>query len=406
MTQPNLSLPLLQTPLHAWHAAAGGRMVEFGGWSMPVQYSSIVAEHTAVRTVAGLFDVSHMGRLLFSSSAGDSVTQVLAAVDGLTTRRVSDLAPGQIRYSLLTNDAAGILDDVLVYHVPAGISGEIAATVADTPAGEIPPGPQVGMVVNASNRQKVIAWLRSRLPRAITVHDLTASTAMIAVQGPDALGLVARFADFSPATLKYYHCGRGQVGGVPALISRTGYTGEDGCELIIPAGAAVDVWQKLLQAGQTHGVMACGLGARDTLRLEAAMPLYGHELDESTTPLEAGLGFAVTLGERSFPGHALLQSQKESGVAKTRVGLTVEGKRAPREQYPVHAAVTNGANSPDPAPQIGVVTSGTYSPTLERGIAMAYVPPGVSAPGTELQINLRGTLVPVTVVPLPFYKRK
>jgi len=387
-----LTTPLLQTPLHTWHAAHGGRLVEFGGWSMPVQYGSIVAEHTATRTAVGLFDVSHMGRLIFSGQGA------LAFLDTLVTRRVADLAPGQIRYGLLTNESGGVLDDILVYSIPA-------ATESTTSAA----GPTIGpreayalMVVNASNREKALAWIRPRVASAsgVTLTDVTNDVAMIAVQGPQANALVSRFSSVDPGLLKYYHGRRDTVAGVPALVSRTGYTGEDGCELMVASDKAASIWEQLLAAGEGAGAKACGLGARDTLRLEAAMPLYGHELDERTTPLEAGLDFAVTLLDRQFPGRDALAAQKQNGVTKIRVGLEVAGKRAPREQYAIFAP----AATADAAP-IGTVTSGTFAPTLQRGIAMGYVPLEFRELGTAVEIDLRGTRMAATVVKLPFYRR-
>jgi aminomethyltransferase len=383
--------PLLETPLHAWHAAHGGRLVDFAGWSMPVQYSSIITEHNATRNAVGLFDVSHMGRLYFS---GD---KALAFLDTLVTRRVSDLAPGQIRYGLLTNDQGCCLDDILVYHVPAPPEGVKTNT----------PFAFAMMVVNASNRDKAVAWIQPRLAEFnskqgsnIELMDITTSVAMIAVQGPRAMELLAKIVSPDPAPLKYYHCGQAIINGVPGIVSRTGYTGEDGCELMVQSDAATALWEKLISVGADVGTTACGLAARDTLRLEAAMPLYGHELDEETTPVEAALDFALTLKERTFPGRDVLAGQKQNGVKKIRVGLTIDGKRPPREGYSIYMA---GAKA-DAAP-IGKVTSGTYAPTLQRSIAMGYVPPSQSGPGTTVEIDLRGTRVVATVVKLPFYKR-
>ncbi|MGC4005939.1 MAG: glycine cleavage system aminomethyltransferase GcvT [Pirellulales bacterium] len=373
--------PLLKTPLHAWHAAHGGRMVDFAGWSMPVQYGSIVAEHVATRGLVTLFDVSHMGRLIFSGP------NALAFLDTLVTRRVADLKPGQIRYGLLTNDDGFCLDDILVYAVPA-------ATDA---------GPTIGpreayalMVVNASNREKALAWIKPRLVETtgVTLTDVTTDVAMIAVQGPQAMGHLDAVCTPDASPLKYYTCQRAVVQGVPALVSRTGYTGEDGCELMVPSADATATWEVLIRRGATPA----GLAARDTLRLEAAMPLYGHELNEETTPIEAGLDFAVTMKDRKFPGSRKLAAEKAEGVSKIRIGLTVEGKRPPREHYAIFATETA-------EDAIGTVTSGTLAPTLQTGIAMGYVPPAYADLGKTLWIDLRGTRIPATVVKLPFYKR-
>jgi aminomethyltransferase len=385
----NIMSTLLKTPLHDWHAAHGGRIVEFGGWAMPVQYGSIVTEHTATRTAVGLFDVSHMGRLIFTGP------NALSFLDSLVTRRVSDQAVGQVRYGLLTNNAGCALDDILVYSIPAS-EGSEKSVMGPNEAYHL-------MVVNARNREKALAWIKPRLAATtgVTMTDVTTDVAMIAVQGPKANELVAKLAGHDPATLKYYNCRRDTIINNQAIISRTGYTGEDGCEIMLPSSAATKLWETLLQQGEAIGTKACGLGARDTLRLEAAMPLYGHELDDQTTPLDAGLDFAVSLKDRQFPGRDVLAAQKEQGRKKVRVGLEVEGKRAPREHYNIFAANASESDAP-----IGMVTSGTFSPTLQKGIAMGYVPSAQGAVGTEVQIDLRGTRVTAKVVPLPFYSRK
>lgn len=370
--------PLAKTPLHDWHAAQGGKLVDFAGWSMPVHYGSIVAEHQATRRAAGLFDASHMGRLKFAGPGGGNF------LEGLLTRRVTDMAVGQIRYCLVTNEAGGILDDVLVYRL-ADAGGE----------------PFHLLVVNASNRHKILNWVRFRLSGRddALLNDVTRETAMIAVQGPLALRITQPLVAAELCGMKYYHGVQAEVAGQPAIVSRTGYTGEDGFELTVPAEAAIGIWEKLLAAGQGQGVMAAGLGARDTLRLEAAMPLYGHELSEEINPLEAGLGFAVNLENRMFPGRDALARIKQSPLTQVRVGLQLAGKRVPREHYPIlHGA--DAARS-----QVGEVTSGTFSPTFERPIAMGYVHPELAEPGTELFIDVRGQAEPARVVKLPFYRR-
>jgi aminomethyltransferase len=371
---------LLETPLHAWHAACGARLVDFAGWSMPVQYTSIVAEHNAVRNSAGLFDVSHMGRLHFT---GERAAEFL---DCLVTRRVTDMQPGQVRYALITNDIGGIIDDVLVYHLPAGPLAGGTST------------PQFLMVVNASNREKVLCWIDAKKcnQSGVEVEDQTEQLAMIAVQGPKALELAQPLADGELAAMKYYHARHAKVDGQPAIVSRTGYTGEDGVEIMLPSARATALWEKLMERGKAWGVMACGLGSRDTLRLEAAMPLYGHELNEQTTPWQAGLDFAVNLEGREFTGRTVLAKMKMTEPEQVRIGLELLGKRVPREHFPILA---------DGKP-IGEVTSGTFSPTLNKPIAMGYVARDYAATGRELAIDIRGSKEAARVVKLPFYKRK
>lgn len=381
---------LLETPLTAWHAAHGGRMVDFAGWSMPVQYGSIVEEHLAARRAAGLFDVSHMGRLSVAGSGA------LAWLDSLLTRRVADLTPGLVRYTLVTSDegatGVSILDDALV------------AREADAADGT----PRLALVVNASNRDRVVAWLRSRLPRAdVTLTDHTRDTAMIAVQGPRAVELVAGLCPAADATaiaaLKTYRATAATVAGRPAAVSRTGYTGEDGVELVVAASDAEAVWEAILAAGESHGVVPCGLGARDTLRLEAGMPLYGHELVAPSDPFALGLGFAVNLAAadgspREFPGAVALRQMQAQPAPRIRVGLVCDGKRAAREG----STVTRPG---DAAAVVGTVTSGSYCPTLGTAAAMAMVDHDAAADGTPLDVLIRDTPAPARVAPLPFYRR-
>ncbi len=355
-------------------------MVGFGGWEMPVQYSSIIAEHTAVRTAAGLFDVSHMGRLRFTGPGA------VEFIERMLTRRTADMQSGMIRYTLVTDDAGRILDDALV-------SREIDA------AGH----PVVGLVVNASNRGRVVQWLTSQLPNSgVAFEDRTFKTAMLAVQGPLAVGIVCRLiGDASEAkrvaALGNYRGTAASVAGATAAVSRTGYTGEDGVEIVVPAAEAERVADAICEAGAAEGLLPCGLGARDTLRLEAAMPLYGHELREDTDPFAAGLGFAMNVEGRSFPGVERFQHASGS-PAVVRVGLVVESKRPAREG---HEVVVPGMDSP-----IGVVTSGSFSPTLGGPIAMANVSAEHAAAGTRLAVRVRDAVEPARVVPLPFYSRK
>jgi aminomethyltransferase len=297
-------------------------------------------------------------------------------LDHITTRRVSDLKPGRIRYSLITNESGGILDDVLVYRL---------ADAADQP--------YCLMVVNASNRAKILAWLQPRLERATGVHltDATFDWAMIAVQGPGALAAAQPLVEVEIERLKYYRACETRVAGQGGIVSRTGYTGEDGCELIVGATAAARVWEALIAAGGT----AAGLGARDTLRLEAAMPLYGHELNEDINPYQAGLAFAVDLEGRTFPGRDVLEQIKYDLRLPRRIGLQIEGKRPAREGHPI---LENGRS-------VGRVTSGTLSPTLGCPIAMGYVEPQYALPGRRLEVDVRGQTLVAHVVDLPFYRR-
>ncbi len=364
---------LLRTPLCDWHAAHGGRMVPFGGWTMPVQYSSVVDEHTATRSAAGLFDISHMGRIFFR---GPHAGRFL---DELVTAEVATLETGRVRYALVTNESGGVLDDVLVYRLSPEDEAEYL------------------VVVNAANRTKILNWVAARLAGsdAVAFEDRTEALGMIALQGPRSLALLQPLAAIALDTIPYYHAARATLAGTRALVSRTGYTGEDGVELIVPTGETRRVWEAVVAAGQSAGLKPCGLGARDTLRLEAGMPLYGHELDEQTNPLEAGLGFAVELGKPIFVGQPAIARAKQEGLRKRRVGLELEGKRIAREGY----AVLHGGRN------VGRVTSGTFGPTVGKCIAMAYVPPELARLDTRLAVDIRGQAAAARVVRLPFYKR-
>jgi aminomethyltransferase len=369
-----MTTELLRTPLHDWHVKHGGRMVDFAGWSMPVQYSSIAEEHKATRNAIGVFDISHMGRLQFD---GPNVAQFL---DSVVTRRVSDLKSNQIRYALVCNDEGGILDDVLVY---GGTSDDAR---------------HYSMVVNASNREKIVDWLNHHAAgTGIAITDATFRTAMVAVQGPGAIDRMSLYTEieFPLSELRYYTYVDCVFDGVAARVSRTGYTGEDGIEIICESERAAGIWDLVTEeAAAVHGI-AAGLGARDTLRLEAAMPLYGHELSETINPIQAELNFAVNLNGRKFIGSEALERFAADKSQAVRIGLQCDGKRVPRQGCPV--LLNNEI--------VGEVTSGTYSPTLERPIAMAYVQPSASAIGTQLTTDIRGTQHPAVVVRLPFYQR-
>jgi aminomethyltransferase len=360
---------MLETPLHTWHVAHGGRMVDFAGWSMPVQYSTITEEHQAVRNKAGLFDISHMGRLRVQG------TDAVALVERLVTCRISTLKYGRVRYGLVTNEAGGILDDVLVYRL-----GD----------------EDLAIVVNASNREKIVSWVEQhRCDADIVFYDDTFDMGMIALQGPQAAEVLTPHIDCNLAELGYYRCFNATVHDLPALVSRTGYTGEDGFEFILPSNRVPVLWERFLRADGGGQVEPCGLGCRDTLRLEAAMPLYGHELSEDIDPITAGLSFAVTL-DKDFIGREAIARIAERGLKKTRVGLRLAGKRIAREGTPI---LSNGN-------AVGEVTSGTFSPTLQASIAMGYVPTAIARIGTSLEVDLRGKKEAATVVELPFYRRK
>ena len=357
-----------QTPLHAWHQSHEARLVDFAGWSMPVQYASIVEEHRAVRERVGLFDISHMGRLTFQGP------DVLDWLERLTTNRVARLGVDQIQYSLMANGGGGLIDDILVYRLPDGYA----------------------VVCNASNREQVYAQFeRYREGADARLTDGTFETAMIAVQGPRALATLQPLFPKPLDSLKYYHATMGRLrDAVDTVVSRTGYTGEDGFELIVPAAEAERLWVDLLESGRAHGIVPCGLGARDTLRFEAAMPLYGHELGEAINPYAAGVGWAVKLDKGEFIGReALARFRDDPGL--TRVGLRLEGKRIARQG----TLVRSGGRD------VGTVTSGTFAPTLGQSLAMTLVEPSVAALGTPLMLDVRGHDEPAQVVALPFYRR-
>ena len=365
---------LNRTPLHDWHVAHGGRMVDFAGWHMPVQYGSIVEEHHATRKAVGLFDISHMGRMIVDGPDAQ------AFLGSILTRRIDDMTPGQVRYSLVCNEAGGVLDDVLVYqiHLPeGGLSG-------------------YGLVVNASNRKKIAAWLaQQRVNFDVGIDDKTSEYSMIAVQGPRAIEALDAITDCELTSLRYYHGVVTRVASFRAFVSRTGYTGEDGCEIMCDAADAQVIWTRIMERAETFGGTAVGLAARDTLRLEAGMPLYGHELSEDVNPIQAGLDFAVNLRGREFVGREAIARAQKDEQQRVRIGLQVEGKRPAREG----ALILQGDRP------VGEVTSGTFSPTFERPIAMGYVKPTAAAPGTPLAVDIRGQHYAAQVAPLPFYQR-
>ena len=377
---------LLRTPLFDWHVGHGARMVDFAGWSMPVQYTSIIDEHLAIRSAVGIADISHMGRLRFE---GPGAAVFLAE---LLTRRVGGLGLNMIRYSLVTNDEGGILDDVLVGYYRNAFGQ-----------------PFYVMVVNASNRRKIVDWVRDHLPperaeapgEEVLFTDVTRHWAMFAVQGPKSVELLQPLVDEDLEYMKYYngaqvrilHPAADRQGGI---ISRTGYTGEDGFELSVGASIARGVWEALMDVGRDLDVVATGLGARDTLRLEAGMPLYGHELSEEINPFEAGLGYTCHLRGYNFPGRDALLRLEAQPLKKKLAGLELPGRRPARGNCDI---VVDGK-------PVGRTTSGTYSPSLGKPIALGYLPPDLARPGTEVTIVVRGRPEPARVVKLPFYRRK
>ncbi|WP_236788950.1 glycine cleavage system aminomethyltransferase GcvT [Amycolatopsis sp. GM8] len=357
----------MHTALYGVHKGLNALFTDFAGWEMPVRYSSELAEHRAVRQAAGLFDLSHMGEIeLTGPQAGD-------ALDHAMVGTLSAVKPGRARYTMICAEDGGVLDDLVVYRL------------ADE---------KFLVVANAGNAALVAAELKSRAEKFdVTVEDRSADTALIAVQGPNSAAIVGSVSDVDVSGLKYYASMQAHVRGHDVLLARTGYTGEDGFELYVPAGEAVDVWHVLAAAGEPHGLLPAGLACRDTLRLEAGMPLYGNELTSALTPFEAGLGRVVKFEKPEFVGKAALEGRREP--SQVLVGLRGEGRRAPRHGYKVL----------DGAREIGEVTSGALSPTLGHPIALAYVATELSEPGTSLSVDIRGRIEPVEVVATPFYKR-
>jgi aminomethyltransferase len=354
-----------RTGLYERHTALGAQMVEFGGWMMPLQYTSMRDEHSAVRERVGVFDVSHMGEFLMRGPGAE------AALSRMVSNRVDDLAVGQARYTCICNERGGIVDDALVYRDDDGFM----------------------IVVNAGTREKDLAHFRAN-SGGVDVEDISLETGLLAVQGPKAVELVRSLADIDVDAIPYYHCAHGHVAGVPARISRTGYTGEDGFELFVFEDMVGTVWDAVMQAGAAHDIRPAGLGARDTLRLEAAMRLYGQDITDDTNPLEAGLGWVVKLDKGDFIGRDALLRVKEAGLQRTYIGLELGGRAIARHGY----RVLDGGRD------VGEVTSGTFSFTLGRAVAAGYVEVG-SKDSSALAVEVRGEPVPARRVPLPFYKR-
>jgi aminomethyltransferase len=361
---------LRRTPLYDAHRARGAKMVPFGGWEMPVEYSGLIGEHMAVREKAGLFDVSHMGEFEVEGEGA------LAFLQRVTANNVAKLVPGQAQYSALPNSHGCPVDDVIVYR-----RGEERFLV----------------VVNAANIDKDFAWLQSQGPGRCTLRDRSDDFALVALQGPAAEEILRGLTSIDLAGVGFYRFAEGEVAGRPALAARTGYTGEDGFELFVAPRDAVGVWTALLEAGEPKGLVPAGLGARDTLRLEARMLLYGNDMDETTSLVEAGLGWIVSLDEQkgAFNGRDVLAEQKASGPSRKLVGFEVVGRGIARHGYPVSLGE-------EPS---GEVTSGSYAPFLRKNIGLCYLPAARAVAGTDFDVEIRGRRVPARVVPTPFYKR-
>lgn len=351
-----------RTALYHEHLKAGAKMVDFAGWEMPIEYTGIRKEHEAVRNSAGLFDLSHMGEVYVRGVSALDYLQSLFSND------LSKIEVGKAQYGCMCNQQGRVLDDMIIYRM------------AD----------QYLVVMNASNREKILAWMNEHLREGVELDDQSMATSLIAIQGPRSQVFLQSLVDFDLETIPYYGFHHGKVGGVAGLVARTGYTGEDGFELYLPWDEASSVWQQLLAM---DGVEAIGLGARDTLRLESGYALYGHELSEDITPLDASLGWVTKL-EKEFVGRDALKSYKEQGIQRCLVGLEMDGRSIPREGYPLHV---DGR-------QVGTVTSGTFSPTLKRGIALGSVETAFRAVGTEISVEVRGRYEKARVTRLPFVK--
>lgn len=357
-----------KTPLYDTHVRLGGKMVSFAGWVLPVQYTSIRQEHMAVRTACGLFDVSHMGELLLTGP------NALGALNHLLTNDFTDLQPGFARYSPMCNEQGGTVDDLIVY-----MKGENDYFI----------------VVNAANKDKDYAWMKAHLPQGASVTDASSSYAQLALQGPEAEKILRKIV--SPEDIpegNYTVRFDRTIQGIPSIISRTGYTGEDGFEIYVPSASAEKLWDLLMEAGKDEGLMPCGLGARDTLRLEAGMPLYGHEMDDTVSPRETSLGIFVKMKKPEFVGKEALLAKGKPTVK--RAGLKVTGRGIVREEQNVYKEGV----------LIGHTTSGTFCPFVNAPVAMAILPKEDAEPGTPLQVDVRGKMVDVEVVKLPFYKRE
>ena len=359
-----------RTPLYDVHVAAGARIVDFAGWEMPVQYAGVLEEHQAVRERAGMFDVSHMGEVTVRGRGA------LDFLQKITCNDVSRLSPGRAHYTALTTPQGTFVDDLLVYRL-----GE----------------DDFFLVVNAANTPKDFAWIEEHA-RGVDadVRNVSPDWGQIAVQGPLAVRIVAPLVEGDIAGLRYYAFTQARVEGAPCIVSRTGYTGEDGFEIYCPAADAPRIWNALMRGGGPLGLAPVGLGARDTLRLEAKMALYGNDIDDTTTPWEADLGWIVKMKKGDFSGRAALEAQRAAGIPRKLVGFEVKGRGIARHGFP---AVRDGR-------VVGHVTSGCFSPVFKKNIGLAYLPMDLQEPGLRFEVEIRGRREPAVVVPTPFYKRK
>jgi aminomethyltransferase len=360
-----------RTPLYEEHIRLGAKMVEFAGWEMPVQYAGVIAEHVAVREAVGLFDVSHMGEIWVTGP------DALPALEQLTCNRVSALYDGKAQYSALLNHRGGVVDDIIVYRFNSE---------------------RFLLCVNASNTDKDFEWLKANNRTSAAITNESAEWGQIAVQGPRAIELIAPLVrEHDLSTLKSFHFVESEILGSSVIVARTGYTGEDGVELFVRASNVANVWRLLLEHGASYGVAPCGLGARDSLRLEAALPLHGHELGEDITALESGLGWIVKLDKGDFIGRDALVQQEQAGVPRKLVGFVLDEAGISRQGDIVKSVAGDV--------EVGVVTSGTKTPTVNKALGMALVSSSCGALDTELKVLVRGRSIAAHVVPLPFYKR-
>jgi aminomethyltransferase len=358
-----------QTPFYSFHSSLGGKLVEFAGFAMPIQYTSIIEEHRTVRSAVGVFDVSHMGEIEIRGKGA------LAFIQKMTVNDASKLQPSRVQYSAMCYPDGGIVDDLLVYNM----------------------GGYYMLVVNASNKDKDFDWLKQHADSGVTLNDVSDRVALLAVQGPQSRTVLQKLTKTDLAGLQYYHSMRGTLAGIDMTISRTGYTGEVGYELYCDADTAVceKVWNSVFDAGKDARIAPIGLGARDTLRLEMGFCLYGHDIDQTTHPLEAGLGWITKLEKDDFIGRSAILKVKKEGLKRHLIGFRIDEKAVPRQGYEIQS---NGK-------PVGIVTSGTFSPTLEQGIGMGYVQEGHHAVGSVIQIMIRSTPVRAVIVKLPFIKK-
>lgn len=357
-----------RTPFYDIHQKAGAKIVPFAGFEMPVQYAGIMEEHKTVRTAVGVFDVSHMGEFFAKGPAA------LPFLQKITVNDVSKLIPGKAQYSAMCYENGGIIDDLLIYMLAEQ---------------------SYMIVVNASNIDKDWEWMKQHCPSDVQFENKSDSTALLAIQGPKSLETLQKLTETNLSAISYYHFVQGTLAGIEMMISRTGYTGELGFEIYFDGNHAAKVWEAIFNAGKEFAIAPIGLGARDTLRLEMGYCLYGNDIDDTTNPIEGGLGWITKLGKGDFIGKPVVEKTKAEGAKRSLVGMILKEKAVPRHGYPL---MVNGA-------PVGVVTSGTFSPSLEKGIAMGYVNPPHTAVGSAIQIDIRGKAVEATIVALPFLKK-